>query len=406
MPEPSQVSEIRSSHRRMLILICTVVFLDILAFGILIPVITPLVRQFTSQAFVVGLTFTAFASGQFVVSPLLGALSDRYGRRLILLTSSLGGMVASYWLGFANSVELILFSRFLDGCTGGNLLTGQAYIADITPPELRARSFGLIGAAISLGFVFGPAIGGGLSLVNPQLPAFVAGTLYFVTALLVWRGLPESLPTIRRRKESIRWTELNPLTNLFQAFQRPSIRLLLLVVFLLNFAENGVRSNIQVLTEDRFGFAIQQNALLLSYLGLLGVLMQGFAIRPLTKLIPERTLTIVGLGFMIVGYSSTSLAPSVGLLYGSLTFSAIGFSLTSPTLLSSLSKAASGQEQGFIIGANQAISSLATIVSPILAGLTFDRLGTGAPYWTGAILLSVAMLTMLNCQLVKSHHLS
>jgi MFS family permease len=147
-----------------------------------------------------------------------------------------------------------------------------------------------------------------------------------------------------------------------------------------------VRSNIQVLTDARFGFVIQQNALLLSYLGLLGVLMQGFAIRPLTKRIPERTLTIVGLGLMIVGYSSTSLAPSVDLLYASLTFSAIGFSLTSPTLLSSLSKAASGQEQGFIIGANQAIGSLATIVSPVLAGLTFDRLGTGAPYWTGAIL--------------------
>jgi DHA1 family tetracycline resistance protein-like MFS transporter len=256
----------------MLILICTVVFLDILAFGILIPVITHLVRQFTSQAFVVGLTFTAFAVGQFVVSPLLGMLSDRYGRRLILLASSLGGMLASYLLGFANSVELILFSRFLDGCTGGNLLAGQAYIADITPPELRARSFGAIGAAISLGFVFGPGIGGGLSLVNPQLPAFVAGTLYFVTALLIWLGLPESLPAIRRRKDSIRWTELNPLTKIFQAFQRPSIRLLMLVAFLLNFAEDGVRSNIQVLTDARFGFVIQQNALLLSYLGLLGCL--------------------------------------------------------------------------------------------------------------------------------------
>jgi MFS transporter, DHA1 family, tetracycline resistance protein len=406
MPEPDD-SRDHPPYRKALVLICTVVFLDILAFGMLIPVITPLVRQFTAQALVVGLTFTAFASGQFVVSPLLGVLSDRYGRRLILLTSSLGGMVASYWLGFANSVELILFSRFLDGCTGGNLLAGQAYIADITAPELRAKSFGAIGAAISLGFVFGPAIGGGLSLVNPQLPAFVAGSLYLVTALVIWLGLPESLPAIHRRKESIRWTELNPLTKIFQAFQRPSIRLLLLAGFLLNFATDGVRSNIQVLTEDRFGFAIQQNALLFSYLGLLGVLMQGFAIRPLTKRIPERTLTIVGLGFMIAGYVSTSFAPSVSLLYASLTVSGIGFGMTSPTLLSRLSKGVSGKEQGFVIGANQAIGSLATIFSPILAGLTFDRLGTGAPYWTGAILLSVAMLTLLNHhRLVKSHHLS
>ncbi len=153
-------------------------------------------------------------------------------------------------------------------------------------------------------------------------------------------------------------------------------------------------------------FLIQQNALLFSYLGLLGVLMQGFAIRPLIKRIPEKTLTIVGLGLMIVGYTSTALASSVGLLYGALTCNAIGFGMTSPTLLSSLSKTADAQEQGFIIGANQAIGSLATILSPILAGVTFDRLGSGVPYWTGAILLTVAMLTMLNYQLVKSHHLS
>jgi MFS transporter, DHA1 family, tetracycline resistance protein len=407
MANPFESSEARSSHRKMLILICIVVFLDILAFGILIPVITPLVRQFTTQSFVVGLTFTAFAVGQFVVSPLLGVLSDRYGRRLILLSSSLGGILACVLLGLADSVELILFSRFLDGCTGGNLLAGQAYIADITPPELRAKNFGLIGAAIALGFVFGPAIGGGLSLVNSQLPAFVSGVLYFVNALLVWRGLPESLSEILRCKEPIQWMELNPIMNLSRVFQRPSIRLLLLVIFLLNFAENGLRSNIQVLTADRFGLMIQQNAILLSYLGFMGVFMQGFAIRLLIKRISEKTLIIVGLGFMIVGYFSTSLASSVDLLYGSLTVSAVGSGLTSPTLLSSLSKSASGQEQGFIIGANQAIGSLATIVSPILAGLAFDRLGSGAPYWTGAIMLSVALLTLLqHYRFVHSNSLS
>ncbi len=257
MPEPSELSKLEPSHRGMPILIFMVVFLDILAFGILIPVITPLVRQFTAQALVVGLTFTAFAVGQFVFSPLLGVLSDRYGRRPILLISSLGGMLASYLLGAANSVELILFCRFLDGCTGGNLLAGQAYIADITPPELRAKNFGLIGAAISLGFIFGPALGGGLSLVNSQLPAFVAGSLYLMTALLIWYKLPESLPAIHRRKESFQWQELNPLTKIFQAFQRPSVRFLLMVTFLVSFAEDGLRSNIQVLTEERFRAYLQ-----------------------------------------------------------------------------------------------------------------------------------------------------
>ena len=160
LPKNSYGNEPRLPHRRMLLSICAVIFLDFLAFGILIPLITPLVRQFSSQAFVVGLTFAAFAVGQFFVSPLLGALSDRYGRRSILLISSLGGMLASYLLGFANSIGLILVSRCFDGLTGGNLLAGQAYMADITPPEHRAKVFGSIGAAISLGFIFGPALGG------------------------------------------------------------------------------------------------------------------------------------------------------------------------------------------------------------------------------------------------------
>ena len=404
MQELSEASEIKLPHRRILSLICTIVFLDFLATGILIPLIPVLVRQFNTQAFIFGLTFTAFAIGQFIISPLLGVLSDRYGRRLILFISTLGGMFASYFLVFANAIWLILVSRFLDGLTGGNLIAGQAYMADITPPEHRAKNFGLLGVAVGLAFIIGPALGGILSNVSLQTPAIVAGTLYLLTALLVWIGLPESLPAKRRRKKSIRWTKLNPLIQIFRALKRPSLRLLLGVGFLLNFAENGLRSNLQVLTAERFSFAIEQNAILFSYLGLTSVLMQGVAIRFLTKRIPEQKLTIAGLGLMILGYTGTAIAPSVALLYAALTFNVIGFSLTSPTLLSSLSKGVSGQEQGFLMGATQAIATLTLILSPALAGFQFDRLSMGAPYWTGAILLFVAFLgLLLDLRSVKYH---
>jgi MFS transporter, DHA1 family, tetracycline resistance protein len=396
MPKTSDAIERRFSERPMLPLICSIVFLDFLAAGMLIPLIPPLVSQFSPEAFVVGLTFTAFAIGQFILSPLLGALSDRYGRRPMLLISTIGGMLACWMLNFAPSIELILASRFLDGITGGNLLAGQAYIADITSPERRAKSFGLLGAAIGLGFIFGPALGGGLSRVNLQFPIFVAGFLYLLTAILIWISLPESLPPSRRRQDPIHWTRLNPLTQVFQALQYSSLRLLLLVTFLLNFAENGLRSNLQVLTAERFGLGIGQNAILLSYVGLISVLMQGIAIRPLIQRFPDRRLTIAGLGFMMLGYIGIAFAPSVGLLYGVLTLNAIGFGLTSPTLLASLSKGISEEKQGFIYGANQAIASLTLILSPVLAGLKFDRLGSGAPYWAGAILLLLAALTFVQ----------
>ena len=403
MQEASEVIEPRLPHRKMLPLICAIVFLDFLAVGILIPLIPVLVRQFNTQAFIFGLTFTAFAIGQFVMSPLLGVLSDRYGRRLILFISTLGGMFASYLLVFANAIWLILFSRFLDGLTGGNLLAAQAYIADITPPEHRAKNFGLLGVAVGLAFVSGPAFGGILSSVSLQTPAIVAGTLYLLTAILVWFGLPESLSANRRRKKSILWTKLNPIIQIFQALKRPSLRLLLGVGFLLDFAENGLRSNLQVLTAERFSFAIEQNAILFSYVGLIVALMQGIAIRFLTKRVPEQKLTIAGLGLMILGYTGTALAPSVGLLYFSLTFNAVGSSITSPTLLSRLSKRVSGQEQGFLMGAIQAFSTLTLILSPALAGFQFDRVSTAAPYWTGAILLSLAALALLiDRRLVKS----
>jgi MFS transporter, DHA1 family, tetracycline resistance protein len=385
-----------NATRSRLLFICLVVFLDFLATGILIPLIPPLVRQFSTQAFAIGLTFTAFAVGQFVVSPLLGDFSDRYGRRPILLISTLGGMIASLLLGVAPSIELVLVSRFLDGLTGGNLLVGQAYIADITPPQHRAKNFGLIGVSLGLAFILGPALGGGLSRVSLQAPTIVAGGLYLLTALFVWIGLPESLPLVQRRKEPVQWVDLNPLMQISKAFQRPSLQLLLIVTFLLNFAENGLRSNLQVLTAQRFELSIVQNAILFSYLGLISILIQGIAIRPLSKRVSERKLIVAGLGLMILGYNGVAIAPSVALLYTALTFNSVGFGLTSPSLLSWLSKSATKQEQGFLMGATQAIASLTLILSPAIAGLKFDRINSGAPYWMGAILLAIAALALVR----------
>ena len=395
MQETSEITKPKFNRGKKLILISVIVFLDFLSFGILIPLIPGLVRQFSNQAFVLGLTFSAFAIGQLIMSPFLGVLSDRYGRRVILLTSTLGGMVASYLLIFANGISLIVVSRFLDGLTGGNLLAGQAYIADITEPEQRAKNFGLLGVSIGIAFILGPALGGILSRVNIQAPAIVAGTLYLVTAILVWLGLPESLPVNQRRRKPIQWVKLNPLIQIIQAFKRQSLRLLLWVTFLLNFAENGLRSNLQVLTAERFNLAIEQNAILFSYLGVISALMLGIVIRSLTKRFPEQKLMIAGFSLMILGYTGIALAPSVRMLYFSLTFNVVGFSVASPTLLSALSAGVSSQEQGFLMGAIQVISTITLIVSPALVGFGFDRISTSSPYWTGAILLLIANLTLL-----------
>ncbi|MGQ9813725.1 MAG: MFS transporter [Candidatus Roseilinea sp.] len=377
-------------RKRPIAFIFAAVFLDLLGIGILIPVIPYLVQQYSTDALMVGLLSLSYSAAQFVAAPVLGALSDRYGRRPLLVLSVLGSAIGYVVFGLAGSLAMLFLGRIIDGFTGGNISIAQAYIADVTPPKDRAKNFGLIGAAFGMGFIMGPALGGALSQISLHTPAFVAAGLSLITAAFGFFVLPESLPAEMRKRSAITFAEIDPIRQISNAAQRPGLGLALLAIFAQNFAFAGLQSNFAVFTFQRFGLGPQQNAVLFTFLGIVGVFMQGFLVRRLVNRFSDRNLAVAGLVIMTSGFAATAFGPAVWTLYPTMALVSIGNALATPTLTNIVSRQASAQEQGSILGATQSVNSLTRVFGPVWAGATFDTLGAGAPYWSGAIFIALA----------------
>ncbi|MGF1521887.1 MAG: MFS transporter [Leptolyngbyaceae cyanobacterium] len=372
------------------------IFLDLLGLGILLPVIPFLVAQFDQAALTVGLLALSYAAAQFAAAPVLGKLSDRYGRRPILLISVLGTGLSNVLFGLATTLWLLFVARLLDGITGGNISVARAYIADVSTDQNRARNFGLIGAAFGVGLVVGPAVGGWLSQFSLQMPAFVAGGMSLVTAAFGFFVLPESLPAAKRQKAPITIGDLNPLKRVGSALRRPILGQFLLANFALNFAFGGLNTNFALFTFARFGLGPDQNGNLFAYIGVVTAFTQGLIIGVLAKRFNEDRLAFLSLWLLAAGYLGLASAPNTGALYAALALISVGGGIAIPTLTSAISRQVSAQQQGAVLGAAQAIDSLALIFGPVWAGITFDSLGTGAPYWTGAIWLVLGGLLVAN----------
>ncbi len=376
--------------RKALTFIFITVCLNLLGVGILIPVIPFFVGQFNQNAIFVGLLALSYSAAQFIASPALGILSDRYGRRPVLLICVIGTGLGDFLFGFANSLWLLFAARLFDGFTGGNISIAQAYIADISSPKDRAKNFGLIGAAFGLGFIIGPALGGWLSQISLQTPAFVSGVMSLLNAGFGFFVLPESLPPERRQRKPISLKKLNPLKQVGDALRRPTLRRFLLVNFAQNFAFSALTTNFALFTFVRFGLGPQQNGVIFACIGVVSGLMQGVITGLLVKRFSEQRLILVGLGLMTLGYVGLALAPEAWTLYPVITLIAVGVGIIMPTLTSIISKQVSPQQQGSILGATQSLSNVALIVGPVWAGFTFDYFGANAPYWTGAVWLVIA----------------
>jgi predicted MFS family arabinose efflux permease len=250
----------------------------------------------------------------------------------------------------------------------------------------------LIGAAFGLGFIIGPAIGGLLSQFGLAAPAFVAAGLYLFTAGFGYFVLPESLTAEYRRPEPIKSKDINPVGQIIDAFRHPDLPPFLLATFAINFAFAGLSTNFPIFTLARFGLGPEQNALIYTYIGVLSVIMQGFATRALVKWFNERRLLLLGLGLQMTAYGLLAFAPAVWTVYASLSLNAIGRGIATPTLQSMISKRVSPRQQGMTFGATQSLVSLSLIFGPVWAGATFDYLGTGVPYWTGALWIAGALV--------------
>lgn len=381
--------------RNALLIVFLTVFIDMLGVGILIPVSPFLVQQYRNDALTVGLLSVSYSVFQFLAGPALGVLSDRFGRRPVLLISLLGTAVGYFIFGFAASLPVLFLARILDGVTGANISTAQATIADVSKPEDRSRNFGMIGAAFGLGFILGPALGGLLSQISLQAPAFFAGGLSLLNVIAGYFILPETLPAERRTHGPITLAQINPFGSLTRAFALPAIAPLLAATFAFNFAFAGLQSNFSLFTFARFAWGPAQNAALFAFLGVVGVVMQGFLVRRMIPRFGDRRLAIAGLVLQSAMYGLLAFAPAGWMLYPITGLVSVGSAVTTPTLTGMVSNGVSAREQGMIMGVVGSVNSLTRVFGPLWAGAAFDYASPGAPYWTGALWIAAALVITL-----------
>src|SRR5512132_2043566 len=359
--------------RSPLVVIFTTVFIDLVGFGIVIPVLPFYAEgsRFNATPRTVGLLFASYSVMQLIFSPILGRLSDKYGRRPVLLISIIGTGIGFLILGFARTLLMLFVGRILDGITGGNISTAQAYIADITSKQDRAKGMGLIGAAFGLGFVFGPAIGGILSRWGVEVPFLFAAALCFANALLLYFTLPETVTPDHPARVSAAGGR--GLSQLIQSLKNPRLGFVLIIYFLFIVAFSIMTTAFSLYTMFRFGYDAQHTGYLFAYVGILAVIVQGGLIGRLVKRFGELPLVIVG-ALLFAGslFAVPFVGPQTGgllaLLVGGGLFS-IGNSLSAPSLTSLASKSVSSSEQGSVLGVTQSVASLARAVGPALAAL-------------------------------------
>ncbi|HEU4510925.1 MAG TPA: MFS transporter [Pyrinomonadaceae bacterium] len=359
-----------------LVVIFTTVFIDLIGFGIVIPVL-PFYAEgtvFNATPRMVGLLFASYSIMQLIFSPILGRLSDRYGRRPVLLFSIIGTGIGFLVLGFATTLFMLFVGRILDGITGGNISTAQAYIADITTPENRAKGMGLIGAAFGLGFIFGPAIGGILSQWGIHVPFLFAAALCFANALLLYFTLPETVTADHPTKH--RAAGGRSFRYVLNSLRQPRLSFVLIIYFLFVVAFSIMTTAFSLYTMFRFGYDATHTGYLFAYVGLIAVIIQGGLIGRLVKRFGELPLVIFGaLCFAISLFAVPFVGPAAGglaaLLVGGGVFS-MGNSLATPALNSLASKSAGPGEQGIVLGVTQSVASLARAVGPFLAAMLIN----------------------------------
>ncbi|MCA9137846.1 MAG: TCR/Tet family MFS transporter [Planctomycetales bacterium] len=385
-----------------MLFIWVTLFIDILGIGIVIPVLPKLLEELLGQgaagaSWYYGLIVASYATMQFFCAPILGGLSDRFGRRPILLVALFGLGVDFMIQGFANSIWLLFLARLISGIFGASFTVGNAYIADISNDDTRARNFGLVGAAFGLGFMIGPVLGGVLGTVyNVRVPFFVTAGLAMVNWLYGYFILPESLPPEKRRAFSLK--NARPLAAVGTLRRYPFVAALAIVFLLKAFAQRGLENVFVLFSEHKFGWSALTVGLFLGWVGVLAIIVQGGMVRPSVKRFGERNVLLAATLISAVSFLGYAFAGSAWMLPVIAVVGALG-GLAGPTIQSAITKTVNESEQGEVQGALTSLQGLTSIAAPLV--FTSGLFGfftsakapfqfPGAPFFLGGVLIFVA----------------
>ena len=372
---------------RPLLVIFLTIFVNLVGFGIIIPLLPFYAQTFGASPLVIGLLFASFSLSQLIASPWLGHLSDRWGRRPVLIFSLIGTVVSFVMLALARSLPMLFAARIVDGLSGGNITTARAYIADITTEENRARAFGVLGAAFGLGFIVGPALGALFSHISYTAPIWAAAAITVAATVLAWVWLPE---TVHRAHAGggAPWHALAELGS------RPHLRLLFTVDFVYWTAFAVYQTTFALFGARRFGFDAAHTGYLLSAFGFLGVLVQGVLVGPIVKALGARRTLAFGLIAAAIGWGGSALTHSLWVFTAMLAPGAVGIGLCNATLSTLISTAAGRHEQGRVQGAAGALESLGRTIGPVWGNGALQAFGEGTAYGSAAlVLVGAAVLT-------------
>lgn len=374
--------------RSKLGIIFGIVFVDLLGFSLILPLLPFYASDFGANPTQIGLLVATYAAGQLIGSPILGRLSDRYGRRPILLLSIFGTFIGFLMLGFAKSLWVLFASRLLDGLTGGNISVAQAYITDVTDEKNRARGLGLVGAAFGLGFIIGPAVGGLLSAWGFAIPAFVAAGLSMINFVSVALALPESLDEQARAALAKQPRQSLSLGALLATLKRPLVGPLLQVRFFYALAFSTFTSIFPLYAQYRLNLSAQATGFVLAYVGVLSVFVQAVAIGWLTARIAEVRLIQWATGLMGLSLLAWAFTPSLNILLLVLAPLALAGGTLNTLINSVLSKVVSSQEVGGMLGFSTSLESLTRVVSPTIGGALLQGVGAWAPGLLSAAIMA------------------
>ncbi len=398
-------SSARQGRPAAMIFILITVFIDVLGIGIIIPILPELIKEFVGGATSdaarwFGVLAMVYAAAQFLFAPLLGALSDRVGRRPVILVSLFGLGIDYLIMGFAPTIGWLFAGRVIAGIMGASFTTAHAYIADVSPPETRARNFGLVGVAFGLGFIFGPVAGGLLGGVDLRLPFFASAGLALVNWLYGFFVLPESLPPEKR--DSFSWRKANPVGSLFVLGSNRLLAGLSVSFVFIGLAQRGLETAWVLYTGHRFGWDERANGLSLGLVGVMAAVVQGGLVQPVIRRWGERRAVLGGLAVAVATFLGYGLATEGWMLLVFIVLGSVG-GVAGPAIQSMVAGSVTARDQGKVQGGIQSLMSLTAIVAPILfTSVLFGYFTSptapfqlpGAPFLLGALMYVTALVLL------------